>query len=163
MAPLVLLRPADGGGDVVVARRARVRERLAARLRATSLDWELASGVAPEARVSLALRAAALGEQRVRRRLGLEVRRILDDARNPMIIGRRLVPTRRAEVVAAADELDRLADALLAPGPLAARGVAQVRLLLLDGCGPLYFSGAREGLRAAAMRALEALEPTFQW
>jgi hypothetical protein len=34
-----------------------------------------------------------------------------------------------------------------------------VRLLLTDGCGPLYFDGSGMNLRAALARALEDLEP----
>jgi hypothetical protein len=62
-------------------------------------------------------------------------------------------------VAAAAQEMDLLAARLLAPGPVSARGVAQVRLLLTDGCGPLYFDGSGVDLRAALARALADLEP----
>jgi hypothetical protein len=52
---------------------------------------------------------------------------------------------------------------LLTPGPLAARGIAQVRLLLTDGRSPIYYGGSTEELLSAASRALTALEPTFGW
>jgi hypothetical protein len=83
MAPLVILRP---HGEVVVARRARLRERLAARCCASRLDDELARSVAPEARATLALRAQALGGLRMRRLLARSLRRVVDDetcARSP--------------------------------------------------------------------------------
>jgi hypothetical protein len=68
-------------------------------------------------------------------------------------------------VLAAAQELDALADRLLSPDPVSAQGVAQARLLLTDGTGPLYRRGAAEDLRDALTRALACLdpEPDFQW
>jgi hypothetical protein len=62
-------------------------------------------------------------------------------------------------VLDAAGELDALGDRLLSPDPVAARGVAQVRVLLTDGTGPLYRRGATEDLRAAVTRALASLQP----
>jgi len=161
MASLVLFQAAEGG-DVVVAKRAGWRERVTARLRANRLDTELARGAAPT-RAAMALRAQNLGERRTRKRLGRTVRRILDDARTdrpPSIVR---VPIQRSEVLAAAGELDRIAETLLTPGPVAASGVAQVRLLLINGAGPLYSRDAPGGLRAAATRALDALQPAFHW
>jgi hypothetical protein len=161
MAPLVLLNAAEDG-DAVVPKRAGWRERITARLCANPLDTELARGAAPT-RAALALRAQDLGERRTRERLGRSVRRILDDARTdrPRSIAR--VPIQRSEVLAAAWELDRIAETLLTPGPVAASGVAQVRLLLINGAGPLYSRHAPGGLRAAATRALDALQPAFHW
>jgi hypothetical protein len=161
MAPLVLLNAAEGG-DVVVPKRVGWRERVAARLSANRLDTELARGAAPT-RAALALRAQDLGERRTRERLGRSIRRILDDARTdrPPPIAR--VQAQRSEVLAAAWELDRIAETLLTAGPVAASGVAQVRLMLINGAGPLYSRDAAGGLRAAATRALDALQPAFQW
>ena len=161
MAPLVLLKAVERA-DVVVPMRAGWRERVTARVRANRLDTELARGAAPT-RAALALRAQDLGGRRTRERLSRSVRRILDDARTgrPLSIAR--VPTQRSEVLAAARELDRIAETLLTPGPVAASGVAQVRLLLIDGAGPLYSRHGPDGLRAAATRALDALQPAFHW
>src|SRR5262249_30703008 len=98
-----------------------------------------------------------------RERLGRSVRRILDEARMgpPRAIAR--VSIQRSEVLAAAWELNRIAETLLTPGPVAASGVAQVRLMLIDGAGPLYTRDDPGGLRVAATRALDALEPAFHW
>jgi hypothetical protein len=161
MAPLVLLNSAERG-DVVVAKRAGWRERVTARLRANRLDTELARGAAPT-RAALALRAHDLGERRIRERLGRSVRQILDDARTGRPRSIAQVPMQRSEVLAAARELDQIAETLLTPGPVAASGVAQVRLLLINGAGPLYTRDGPAGLRAAAIRALEALQPAFHW
>jgi hypothetical protein len=161
MASLVLLQAAECG-DVVVPKRAGWRERVTARLRANRLDTELARGAVPT-RAALALRAQDLGERRTRERLGRSVRRILDDARTDRGPSIARVPTQRSEVLAAAWELDKIAEALLTPGPVAASGVAQVRLLLIDGAGPLYSREDPGSLRSAASRALDALQPAFHW
>ena len=51
------------------------------------------------------------------------------------------------------------------PGDLlvAARGLAQVSVLFSDGRSPLYWHRAPEDLHAVATRALEELEPAFNW
>jgi hypothetical protein len=143
-------------GDVVIERRAGLRDRLEAWLRAGSLDRELASGVAPETCGALSLRARALIGPGARSRLARQLRRVVDDARGGHAWMTRIAV--RPEVLVAADELNGLADRLAAPGPVDVRGVAQVRLLLSDGCGPLYFRGATEELRARVARALSRLE-----
>ena len=161
MAPLVLLTAAERG-DVVVAKRAGWRNRVTARLRANRLDTELARGV-PPTHAALALRAQDLGERRTRERLGRSIRRILDDARmdRPPSIAR--VPTQRSEVLAAAWEArpDRRNAAHPRPGRRERRrpgtsAADQWRraALLPDAPG---------GLRAAATRALDALQPGFHW
>jgi hypothetical protein len=53
--------------------------------------------------------------------------------------------------------LDRLVDELLQPGPVDPAGVAQVRLLLSDGGGPLYNPRSDDDLKAAAKAAIYAL------
>jgi len=150
---------ADGGsGRRVVARPARVRERLAARWRAGSLERELARGAEPETAAALALRAQWLIGPAVRATLARRLLALVGDARRGDVWpGTRVRPPRRA-VEAAAHELDLLAARLLAPGPVSARGVAQVRRLLSDGCGPLYFGGSSVDLRSALARAFEDLE-----
>jgi hypothetical protein len=150
----------DPGGirDGVIARRVRLRDRLAARWRAGSLDRSLAGGVLPASHPALALRAHALIGPKVRAGLAEHVRRIVRDAR----VGSRSlparIPTRRREVIASARELEALADRLLAPGPVSAHGVAQVRVLLTDGLGPLYHHEATDDLRGAVTRALRDLD-----
>ena len=161
-AELVLLRAACDE-DAVIAKPARWRDRLAARLRAPRLDTQLAAGVPPATSLALSLRAQALGQSASRTLLGDGIRHVLDEAGGAGRITRARVPVRRSQVLAAAAELEELATRLLAPGPLAARGLAQVRLLLTDGASPLYSRAAAEELRAATTRALEALHPSFGW
>jgi hypothetical protein len=161
MARLVILRPHESSDEILVARRARLRERLAARWRWRVLDAALARGVAPEAGAALSLRAQALGEPGARNLLARGLQRALDEARSAREPSRFRVPVRNAEVLAAADELDELAARLRGPGLLASRGLASVNLLLSDGRSPLYFREGTGDLRASLSRALEALEPRF--
>ena len=163
MAPLVILKPQKSTHPVLVARRARFRERLTARLCATRLDGELAHGVPPEARAALALRAQTLGETRTRRALARSLRYVLDEAREGSRLRRGQIATLRADVLAAADQLESLIERLLEPRIVAARGCAHVRTLLIDGGGPLYFHGAGHDLGAAAANALAELEPALEW
>ena len=163
MARFVILRPQENSGELLVTRRARLRERMAARWRPHFLDAQLAHGVAPEAGAALALRAHDLGEPRFRLALARGVQRALDDARSPHPPRRSRVPVSKAEVLASADQLDQLAKRLRSPGLLASRGIASVRLLLTDCRSPLYLRGVTGGLRVTVSRALEALEPTTDW
>jgi hypothetical protein len=89
--------------------------------------------------------------------------KIVDDARTGRALSIARVSMERSEVLAAAWELERIAETLLTPGPVAASGVAQVRLLLINGAGPLYTRDGPAGLRPAAARALDALQPAFRW
>jgi hypothetical protein len=143
--------------EAVVGRRAGLHDWLTARLRADSLDRELARGVAPESCGALTLRARRLIGPSARAALARQLRRVVNDARGGHVWMSR-VPVRRPEVLDAADELDVLADRLAAPGPVDVRGVAQVQLLLTDGTGPLYFRGATEELRARVANALKRLD-----
>jgi hypothetical protein len=152
----------DSASGHVVARPARLRERLAARWRARSLERELARGAAPESAAALALRAQALIGPSVRAALARQVRAVLRDVRRPVRVGSARVRPRHEEVVAAECELERLAARLVAPDPVSARGVARVRLLLGDGCGPLYAQGAGVDLRSVVARALEDVEVPAQ-
>jgi hypothetical protein len=157
MRTLLLAAPGDSGHGVV-ARRVRLRDLLAARWRAGSLERALARGVAPDTDAALALRAEALIGPSVRAALARRLRRVVRDARATGVLFSTRVPTRGRAILAAAEDLDRLAGRLVAPRPVSARGVARVRLLLSDGCGPLYFRGAAEELQVAVSRALADLE-----
>jgi hypothetical protein len=62
----------------------------------------------------------------------------------------------RAAAADLSPELQALARRLVAPGPVAARGVAEVRLLLTDGARPLH--AGRGDLRSALEDAERHLE-----
>jgi hypothetical protein len=153
---LLLTAGVDG---LVLARRPRLKDRLAALLRARRLDRALAQGTPPEASAALALRAQRLTEPEQRASIARELRRVLREAgvsRRPEFA--RIKPS-QGRVLGARAELGRLADMLEDPGPVAASGVAQARLLLTDGTGPLYNSDSRTTLVAGAARALDELRP----
>ena len=155
---VVLLVRDRGGASYVTPQRIRVRDRVAARVRAGRLDAALAQGVAPESSAALELRAQALIGP-VARKLGIRLRQILLSAQSPAATPGTAIPISRALVRAAQPELSLLVGRLLGGGPVDARGVATVGALLYDGGGPLYgrFRDADQ-LRAALRAALEALD-----
>jgi hypothetical protein len=67
------------------------------------------------------------------------------------------VPICQARIRRSAPQLAELASQLAAPGPVPARGVAMVGMLLTDGLGPLYRPASREDLGAVLARAAAAL------
>ena len=118
MTRLVILRPQQSSGELLVTRRARLRERIAARCRAHFLDTQLARGVAPEAGATLAPRAHDLDKPCMRLVLARGVQRVVDEARSRRRPSRSRVPVCNAEVLAAADELaKRLRSPHLRPHP----------------------------------------------
>ena len=155
---VVLLVSDRGGASYVTPQRIRVRDRVAARMRASRLDAELARGVAPESSAALELRAQALIGP-VARKLGIRLRQILLSAQSAAATPATAIPISAALVRAAQPELSLLAARLLGRGPLDARGVASVCALLCDGGGPLYgCSRDAAQLRAALSAALDALD-----
>ena len=160
MAGVVLLRSSE---DAIVPQRARWRDRIVARWRAAGLDAQLAAGVPPAERITLALHAQAISESHRRSTLAQRIHHVLRQARAPSRLSTAQVPLRRRAILAVAEDLEELASRLLAPGPVGARGIAKARLLLIDGCSPLYFSGASDELRVAVADALAELQPSFAW
>jgi hypothetical protein len=132
-----------------------LRTRLNARLRSRQLDQSLARGTPPETAAPLALRARRLTTLAHRRAVADGLRRAVRESCRGVSASLARVAPHRSQVITASDELIRLADALAAPGPVAARGVAQARILLTDGAGPLYTM--RGNLRARAASAADNL------
>jgi hypothetical protein len=157
MTSVLLLTPGHGLPlDAVEPRPVRLRDRIAARVRAFDLDRRLAEGVPPERSAALALRARRLVDPRYAERLARRLGDIVLEA----LVGRRRrasIPIRLDAVAAVSAEIDDLARRLAAPEAAAVAGIAQVALLLCDGAGPLY-SRSGEDLRAAVRRARAALE-----
>ncbi len=121
------------------------------------LDHALATGRPSEEAASLALRARRLTSLSRRRSLAETINRIVREAHEgPRGSYLRIAPASR-RVVAAREELSRLAHLLAEPGPVATSGVAQASLLLTDGTGPLYNPRSPGDLRASAERAIESL------
>jgi hypothetical protein len=143
----------------ITAHDATPIERVLARVHHTRLDRDLALGASPDANTLLALRAQFLICPAVRHRLASSFATIIAEATGPRAWpGRMRVPVRRGCVREVADVLQALVDRLLTPGPLSARGMAQVQRILTDGSGPLYYPGSEEQLRSTVQDALEALE-----
>ncbi len=130
------------------ARRHRLRDRVRARLLATALDRALAQGVPADASPVLELRAQALARASVADELAHQLRRIVLEAHQPPRPSVRIGGCRQ-RVLAVEDELRLLASRLQAPRPVPVTAIAQVRLLLTDGTGPLYHRGSDRSLDAA--------------
>jgi len=149
------VRRSEGGP--VVATRPSLRDRVTALLRRGRLDRALADGAGPESSPALALRARRLTDISNRRAIADALRGIVRQAQrvpSPSYI--RVSPCHR-RVKGSSRDLVQLADALSRPGPVAPCGVAQARLLLTDGTGPLYDPRSPEDLRALVVRAAQSL------
>jgi hypothetical protein len=136
--------------------------KLNARLWSQRLDRALAQGTAPETAAPLALRARRLTTLSRRRTIADGLRRAISDTRRAMPPSRARISLRRRQVIAASDELTRLANALASPGPVATRGVAQAWILLTDGTGPLYNQNSTANLRALAASAANNLNLEYR-
>jgi hypothetical protein len=143
-------------GYSLVMQHARLTHRLTARARAFTLDRQLARGVPPDSSVPHRLRARTLVETTTRTQLAQQLRRVIRYADDPPPLGTR-APIRRSEVSEAEVELRLLASRLQAPTAVGVRGVAKARVLIGDGCGPLYSPDGAGGLREAAREATAAL------
>jgi hypothetical protein len=76
----------------------------------------------------------------------------------PLSVG---LPICRRKILRSRITLDALAERLVSRDPLDVMGVAKVRMLLIDGCGPIYDRPGADDLEPALRDALEALEPAF--
>lgn len=124
--------------DVLNAHSGRSRWlNLLARLKTGELDAQLANGIDPEWSAVLFSHAVRIVRPRCCAVLASSLRRVAADSERNRGISNR-VPLAREEVRSAQRELVGLAERLERPAPIRARGVAQIRLLLGDGSGPLY-------------------------
>ncbi len=134
--------------------------RLLSRLRGASLDRRLAAGLEPETSRLLATRAQLLMASTSRQRLADEWRDLINRAHRPPTGGSRRVSLQRRRIIAAEQDIRRLAGVLSAPLAPAARGVAMAGLLLTDGTGPLYNRHAGSELGAALHEIADAATVT---
>jgi hypothetical protein len=148
-------------------RRGQIRPRLKPRMRlaltvwrhGSELDRRLAAGEDPWTSDALAVRARALTGRRSRRRVADGMAGVLRSAQNGDPGFTAAVRPRSEEVLEAADLIGSIERRLRGPGPVGARGVALIRLLLIDGNGPLY-RPSRQGALASRLRsAAAALRP----
>jgi len=140
------------------AERARVTDRLLARVFSVSLDRRLAAGEAPESGRLLAVRAEQIVALDRRRELARHWEHLLAVAAGPSPAGSRTLLC-RGRIVAAAAEVHDLAGRLRAPLPVAATGVAAARVLLTDATGPVYNRRDDGALDERLRRVSAVLDP----
>jgi hypothetical protein len=128
--------------------------RLRAQLFAGSYDRQIEAGVNPIPGSPLAVHGSRLVSARERDDLVGALRLIVRDAdatRGPFTSR---IPVHSAAVHHAAEVIDDVCDRLADPFPVHARGMARLRIVLSDGCGPLYRPEA--GTLTAALRGVLA-------
>jgi len=157
---IVVLREIDVGVDSV---RVAPWQRAVARLLAIRLDSMLAAGISPESSTLLGVRALQLVSTQHRDLAARSMRRIIAEAMSERARARNGLPVNWAAVRVARTELCDLCDALEAPVPVPARGVALANELLTDGAGPLFHPARAHELTMAALHAVDALDPMSGW
>lgn len=157
MSTLLLTDKANPG--CVRAKPGRTLTRAWTHLHASQLDRALAAGASPDSSPALSLRAHALIGAPARRDLARSIRRLLEAARRPFDPLTPGIPICRRKALASADTLLALADRLTSGDPVDARGVAMLRLLLIDGGGPIHHRPAANDLESALAAVTAALEP----
>ncbi|MGY4649688.1 hypothetical protein ACVWWN_003484 [Mycobacterium sp. URHB0021] len=90
---------------------------------------------------ALAVHTERLGSEKERQALAQLLCRIWERAYfGDLIIGR-AIPVNRDKVAEAAPMIDTIIERLSSRRPIAVACVARLRMLLADGCGPLYLFG----------------------
>jgi hypothetical protein len=142
----------------VIVERSRATARVRTRMRARQLDRALAQGISPDSSAGLSVRAHDLIGSRERGTLAQAIRRVMDEATQPPRPLHFSIPICRSKVWRSRRTLQELAERLVSGEPLDARGLAQLRLLLSDGAGPLYGHPGANDLEPALERVRDALE-----
>jgi len=116
----------------------RTWERLLVRLRAPSLDRQLAAGCPPSASRGLALRAQEITSPAGRLELAQWWHHVLDQGRRPPVPRTPLVLLYRDRIADAERDVQDMLTVLTGQLPVTARGAAMASSLLRDGAGPLH-------------------------
>ena len=156
MTTLVLADKRNPG--CVIVERSRATARVRVRMRARQLDRALAEGASPDSSAGLSVRAHDLIGSRARTVLADAIRRLVEDAVHPLRPLQFNIPVCRSKVRRSRRTLEAVAERLVADEPLDARGLAQLRLLLTDGAGPVYDHPGANDLEPALRRVMAALE-----
>jgi hypothetical protein len=121
--------------------RPSLAARVTARLRAYQFDRQLAVGVPAPAESALAVHQARLTSSAEREAIARALRLAVHDAHAwlPPLSSR--IPVHSTNIAAAEDLIDAITLRLHSPRPVSARGMARLRLVLSDGCGPMYRFG----------------------
>jgi len=136
--------------------RPSLAARVTARLRAYQFDRQLAVGVPAPEGSALAVHQARLTSVAERESIAWALRQAVHDARaggTPLCVR---IPVHVNNIAAAEDLIETITLRLHAPRPVGARGMARLRVVLSDGCGPLYEHGRGDlsGRLGAALAAL---------
>ncbi|MGB3484636.1 MAG: hypothetical protein WBB07_20765 [Mycobacterium sp.] len=118
--------------------RLPLRVRLAARLFAGHLDGQLAMGIIGPPDSAIGLRATHLESVNERQVTARALRRAVIEAREGRATTAATVPVHRRNVAEAEETIDAITLRLHSPHPVNARGMARLRQVLTNGCGPLY-------------------------
>ena len=156
MTMLVLADKRNPG--CVIVERSRATARVRARMCTRRLDRALAQGVSPDSSAGLSVHAHDLIGARARCTLSRSIQRLIEEALHPLRPLSFSVPICRAKVLRSRCALQEVADRVAGEEPLSAHGLAQLRLLLTDGVGPLYTHPGADDLAPALERAMDALE-----
>lgn len=108
------------------------------------------------------MRAHELIGSRARLAMAVAIQRLIADASHPLRPLSFTVPICRRKVHRSRRTLSELAERLRSDQALDARGLAQIRLLLSDGAGPIYVDPAADDLEPALARVMAALEVRAQ-
>jgi hypothetical protein len=128
-------------------------DRLLARLRAPSLDRQLAAGRPAGTSRVLAIRAQEIASPAGRRELAQWWEHVLDQGRRPPIPRTPRAPLCRDRIAAAERDVREMLTVLACPLPITARGAAMASSLLSDGTGPLHYRHSLLDLGAAVREA----------
>jgi hypothetical protein len=136
-----LLSTAGGVLRRTTAPRPSLVARVTARLRAYQLDRQLAVGVPAPAGSALAVHQARLTSVAEREAIARALRLAVGDARAGATPRSSRIPVDPSNIAAAEDLIDAITLRLHSPRPVSARGMARLRVVMSDGCGPLYRYG----------------------
>jgi hypothetical protein len=158
LTTLLLIDPDHPGP--LTARPNRRWGRLLARWLAPALDRRLAQGHPSESSHLSAVRAQVLVSPARRCALAQNWESLLVQARTPPVMRDPRVPVNRKGIIACEPDIRALLDALQAPLPVPARGVAMASLLLAHGAGPVYDRRPSADLGTAVREATAQLDPS---
>jgi hypothetical protein len=134
-------------------------DRFLARVRAPSLDRQLAAGCPPGSSRVLAIRARRILSPAGRRELARGWNHVLDLARRPPVPRTPRGPLCRSRIAAAERDVREMLAVLTGAHPIAARGAAMAGGLLSDGTGPLHSRRSPLDLGAAVREATSQMNP----
>jgi hypothetical protein len=130
-----------------------------ARLRAPSLDRQLATGCPPGSSRALAIRAGRIRSLAGRSELAQGWGQVLELARRPPVPRTPRGPLCRGRIAAAEGDVREMLAVLTGAHPIAARGAAMASVLLSDGAGPLHSRRSPVDLGAAVREATRQMDP----